>query len=625
MSRHILNCLTLSLFLFLLGLNACSQSSNPSGLDAGLSEAPGGLILPAPNTLPRVTASLHTYERGTNHTGPDSVGNLEDLGLDVRMTPNSDGNGVDGLAYAGFVLAAQNYEGAPTLDLYWSDEPDSHEDVYVALSNGVTNRWEWHQFDENYSTPIPADLSDYQGEAGFIRVVVVLTGTAAGQLGVVRLGGDAPPIVKLTTGGSFGDPPIAVNFNASESYDADGSIVSYEWDPEGDGTFELGELTGLFVHQYNDPGQYQAKLRVTDNEGNVTIVNNFVVASTAFFSDEFEDNDTPQTPNLLPSGTFSNFRGDVGPDGPHDGDNTDYFLLDVNQTAFVQMVLTYILADADVNVQIYKMVDGVPESYLIRNANNDNDETADMSLYPGQYLFEIYNKDAIDGLNKTSTYDLALTYTYTTPPTPKLVADPDAGDVPWPILLDSSASFDDSSIASYAFDLYGDGHFEVINGDAGSIEEFLVKRPGHFRPALRVTDNDGFEVITTTEIFSSGPSDELEPNDSTDEAQTLPALPFIDFHGDIGGDADNDDTYDSFKFNIDQAGTQLAFHIVYDPALGHPELRLYDGQGNLITDSNTDDGQEDILYDFAEAGDYQVAVFVGTGAASYLFSGEVVP
>ena len=54
-----------------------------------------------------------------------------------------------------------------------------------------------------------------------------------------------------------------VSFDASSSFDFQGSIVSYEWD-FGDGETGDGETIS---HDYNGPGKYEVTLKVTDNDG----------------------------------------------------------------------------------------------------------------------------------------------------------------------------------------------------------------------------------------------------------------------------------------------------------------------------------------------------------------------
>ena len=58
---------------------------------------------------------------------------------------------------------------------------------------------------------------------------------------------------------------VAYNAATDADRDSTGAIVSYEWDFDGDGTFDD---TGVMVnHTYQTPGTYNAKLRVTDSVG----------------------------------------------------------------------------------------------------------------------------------------------------------------------------------------------------------------------------------------------------------------------------------------------------------------------------------------------------------------------
>jgi len=59
-----------------------------------------------------------------------------------------------------------------------------------------------------------------------------------------------------------------VIFNASCSYDPDGVIVKYEWDWEGDFTYDFNAGTNpIATHAYPVHGIYHPRLRVTDDEG----------------------------------------------------------------------------------------------------------------------------------------------------------------------------------------------------------------------------------------------------------------------------------------------------------------------------------------------------------------------
>jgi len=72
-----------------------------------------------------------------------------------------------------------------------------------------------------------------------------------------------PPVADLDTSSAILDKKEIVTFNASGSYDPDGTIVSYSWD-FGDGN----TATGVTVsHAYADNGSYVVTLTVTDNDG----------------------------------------------------------------------------------------------------------------------------------------------------------------------------------------------------------------------------------------------------------------------------------------------------------------------------------------------------------------------
>lgn len=63
-----------------------------------------------------------------------------------------------------------------------------------------------------------------------------------------------------------GSAPLEVTFDASESSDPDGEIVEYEWDLDGDGSYDDGSEVSV-EYTYTQYGTYEAKLRVTDNNG----------------------------------------------------------------------------------------------------------------------------------------------------------------------------------------------------------------------------------------------------------------------------------------------------------------------------------------------------------------------
>lgn len=70
------------------------------------------------------------------------------------------------------------------------------------------------------------------------------------------------PAFEVTPEFPTSDTPVTLN--GSPSTDPDGTIVSYEWDVDGDDNYEE---TGERVTRTFEPGDYEISLRVTDNKG----------------------------------------------------------------------------------------------------------------------------------------------------------------------------------------------------------------------------------------------------------------------------------------------------------------------------------------------------------------------
>ncbi len=94
--------------------------------------------------------------------------------------------------------------------------------------------------------------------------------TDYGSLGRYTISGTIPeasglqaPVAAVTHNATAGIAPMTVNFDASGSTDADGSIVSYSWN-FGDGSSATGASAS---HVFNAPGDYNVSLTVTDNDG----------------------------------------------------------------------------------------------------------------------------------------------------------------------------------------------------------------------------------------------------------------------------------------------------------------------------------------------------------------------
>ena len=93
-----------------------------------------------------------------------------------------------------------------------------------------------------------------------------------------------PPIAEIVPSPSSGYSPLFVTLNAGGSYDPDhpnGWIVSYEWDWEGDGVYDVVTGAAAISHTYSASGIFHPAVRVTDNEGDTDTAFTTVVVSQA--------------------------------------------------------------------------------------------------------------------------------------------------------------------------------------------------------------------------------------------------------------------------------------------------------------------------------------------------------
>ena len=126
-----------------------------------------------------------------------------------------------------------------------------------------------------------------------------------------------PPIAAFTVTPSPAIVNQVVTFNASLSYDSDGSIVSYEWD-FGDGNV-TNTTEETINHSYSEAGNYEVTLTVTDDN---EVTNSTTKIITIYSPTAIFDTGTPLNPYPSIAGT-------------HNGTIT------TNQTIIVTKLYTY--------------------------------------------------------------------------------------------------------------------------------------------------------------------------------------------------------------------------------------------------------------------------------------------
>jgi|GEM_PF-2019750 len=107
-----------------------------------------------------------------------------------------------------------------------------------------------------------------------------------------------PPIANFTY---YPENPVVnqtITFNASSSYDPDGTIVNYEWD-FGDGNV-TSTTEETINHSYSEAGSYEVTLTVTDNGGATNSISNPITV----LGEATTLSITPPTQEVLPNESF---------------------------------------------------------------------------------------------------------------------------------------------------------------------------------------------------------------------------------------------------------------------------------------------------------------------------------
>lgn len=157
-------------------------------------------------------------------------------------------------------ISATALSGLPgltvTFDASGSYDPDGS---IVSYEWHIGGRWDYigpvitHTFEETGSFSVFLTVYDDKGYPGTKSVsVLVYSGDY-----------NLPPNAQFTATPYRGEAPLVVEFDASASFDYDGSIVSYDWD-FGDGAVGGGVRA---THTYEAAGEYSVTLTVTDDAG----------------------------------------------------------------------------------------------------------------------------------------------------------------------------------------------------------------------------------------------------------------------------------------------------------------------------------------------------------------------
>jgi hypothetical protein len=286
-----------------------------------------------------------------------------------------------------------------------------------------------------------------------------------------------PPVASFTASPNPALTGQTVTFNGSASSDPDGNgtIASYKWDLDGNGSFETDTgMTPTVTRSYATAAVVTVRLRVTDTSGatndttrTLTVSNRPPTASFTF------------TPDQPLAGQVVTFDGSASSD-PDGGIATYEWDLDGDSTFETTSI-------APTVTMSYPSAATITVALRVTDTNGAGSAPVTRALT----------------INPPPPSNELPTASFTASPNPAVT-----GSV---VTFDASASTDpDGTIANYKWDLDGNGTFEKDTGTTPTASSSYL-RPDAVTVRLRVTDNDGAAGDAIQPLTVSAPPPAPEP------------------------------------------------------------------------------------------------------------------
>jgi PKD repeat protein len=505
-----------------------------------------------------------------------------------------------------------------TITLYeWDFNGDDSYD-WSSSDTGTTS----HAYDSRGIYGARVRATDEAGGVGTDTVLIAVGGR---------------PVAVANANPISGEEPLPVRFDGSYSYDADGSIVMYEWDYDGDGTYDWTSMTaGVAYYQYSKEGVYDATVRVTDNEG---LTGTATIAITVNQKSPVAVITAAPTEGNAPLEVTFDGSGSYDPDGTvvdyawHFGDGVGS---GVTTTHMYETPFSYnsqlTVTDDDgatgtASVEILVKPTGSPAA--VANADPTSGRAPLTVQFTGTgtdpdgtimlYEWDFDGDDAYDwssaGTGTTSqTYSTKGQYTATLRvtddsgltavdsvgiyaglrPVALPTAYPTDGEPPLTVSFGANGADEDGTIVLYQWDFNGDG----VYGDVGDVAynayiphfvPFTYGWEGAYTPSLRVTDNDGLtgtaSVTITVGVEDGNPVASASASPSKGAPPLEVAL--------VGTGTDLDGTITAFEWDFDGDGiydwtsnsTGTTTHTYNTVGVYNAALRVTDNDGKTGTDT----------------------------------------
>lgn len=368
----------------------------------------------------------------------------------------------------------------PTVSLSATPNP-AQALVPVALSatasdpdpGGSITKYEWDlDGDGTYETDtgvVPATSTTFAVAGTYtVRVRVTdadgATATDSVPVLVQPVGAtNQPPTASLSVPGvAVVNQPVTLD--AGGSSDPDGSITKYEWDFNGDGTYDQTTTTSTVSHSFSALGQVTVGVRVTD-DGVPTPATATTTAKLNVVLAPNPGTVTASLPNTVSLNRTVTFT-DTGANDPNAGGSITKYEWDL---------------DGD---GTYETNTGTTSS-ASRSYSTNGTRTVRVRVTgsAGATAVATYNLVAADQL-----------------PSVALSVTPNPATVGQPVTLSAAGSSDpDGTVVAYDWDLDGNGSYETPGG-ASPTYTYSYPNVGSIIVGVRVTDNDGGRSTRTTTL-----------------------------------------------------------------------------------------------------------------------------
>jgi len=425
----------------------------------------------------------------------------------------------------------------------------------------------------------------------------------------------------------IGEAPLKVSFDASATKDPDGEVMRYDWDFDGDESFDDAEGVKV-THTFDKIGEYEVQLRATDNSGQYSIGKKTILIKEATNpiakieleteTDEYLTGETyifSAAKSFSPGGAIEKYEWDFGDGSPKANTKTVSHVFKTSGKFEVTLIITdeeKSTGETYLEVKVNSPTEA-PKAVLKTTPEKGEDSPYLEGEVPFEVIFEAgdstdaddnivdfewdFNGDTVtDALGvtqdhiftETGTYNVILKVTDADGNVSQdsitvkareqgikalLKATPITGPTPLTVTFDASgSSYPDGEIISYEWD-FGDGSNKQL-GDSKISHKY--KSVGQFDATVTAiaSDNERAEKVVTVTVTPVGLQACFTSSKSQGEAPLI-----VVFDGSC-----SEGTITKFLWNFGDEGTSVSnkpTHTFQEPGTYTVTLEVSDNENTV--------------------------------------------